>query len=159
MTIADTTDNSNVHLFIISYLSITRLVSGSSPVLVTTSSGATSLHAGSFGGGGLQSGQGQDAFGDVEFLSQEVDTFVGQGVVVVLPRELGLDEALRGQRLQRLDDIQVAGVDFFVLGLVEVLLGNNDTFLEQVLVDLLSVVLGNQHGGSGSWVSTVVKKI
>jgi hypothetical protein len=46
--------------------------------------------------------------GEVQPLPEVVETLGGQGVVVVLPRELGLDVAARGQRLARLDDEEVA---------------------------------------------------
>lgn len=60
-------------------------------------------------------------------MSQELYTLVGQGVVVVLPGELSLNVTLGGQGLQSLDDVQVSGVNFFVLWLVEVLLGDDNT--------------------------------
>ena len=37
------------------------------------------------------------------------------------------------------------GVKLIVLGLVEVLLGNHNTLLEEVLIDGDSVLLGHQH--------------
>jgi hypothetical protein len=46
--------------------------------------------------------------GEVQPLPEVVETLGGQGVVVVLPRELGLDVAARGQGLASLDDEQVA---------------------------------------------------
>lgn len=46
--------------------------------------------------------------GEVEPLAEVVETLGGEGVVVVLPRELGLDVAAGGQRLASLDDIEVA---------------------------------------------------
>lgn len=46
--------------------------------------------------------------GEVQPLPEVVETLGGQGVVVVLPRELGLDVAARGQGLAGLDDKQVA---------------------------------------------------
>ena len=46
---------------------------------------------------------------------------------VPLPGELGLEVAARGQGLAGLDDIEVLGVNVTVLGLVEVLLGDEDT--------------------------------
>lgn len=48
--------------------------------------------------------------------------------------------------MQGLDDVQVSGVNLLVLWLVEVLLSDDNTLLEEVLVDLLSVFLWNQHG-------------
>lgn len=104
-------------------------------------------------------------------FAEVVETLGGQGVVVVLPRELSLDIASGVEGLARLDDKQVLGVDIGVLGKVEVLLGHEDTLAEEVLwlslsvtqilspqfaflqsvvnylVDLLAVGLGNQHRG------------
>ena len=48
-------------------------------------------------------------------------------VVVVLPRELGLDVATRVQRLASLDHVEVLGVNVVMLGLVEILLGHEHT--------------------------------
>lgn len=101
----------------------------------------------------------------VEPLAEVVQTLWGEGVVVPLPRELGLQVAARGERLASLDDlesmlvrvarkfcpgnqamsyVEVLGVNLVVLWLVEVLLGHGDTLLEKVLVDLLAVLLWNQ---------------
>jgi hypothetical protein len=41
----------------------------------------------------------------MEPVAQVVETFGGQGVVVPLPRELGLEEAARGEGLAGLDDL------------------------------------------------------
>lgn len=71
-------------------------------------------------------GLGDNTLGKVEVLSEVLNTLVGEGVVVVLPRELGLDETLGGQRLKSLDDVKVLGVNVLVLGLVKVLLGDTD---------------------------------
>jgi hypothetical protein len=88
--------------------------------------------------------RGHDLSGQVKPLAKVVETLGGEGVVVVLPRELGLDIAARGQRLARLDNVQVLGVDVVVLGKVVVLLGDEDTLAEEVLVDLLAVGLGDE---------------
>lgn len=66
-------------------------------------------------------------------FAEVVETLGGQGVVVVLPRELSLDIAAGGERLASLDNEQVLGVDIGVLGEVEVLLGDEDTLSEEVL--------------------------
>jgi len=78
-------------------------------------------------------GSGNDLSGEVKPFAEVVETLGGQGVVVVLPRELGLDIAARVERLQSLDNEQVLGVDIGVLGKVEVLLGDEDTLTEEVL--------------------------
>lgn len=113
----------------------------------------------------LDVGGRNDLSGEVEPFAEVIETLGGQGVVVVLPRELGLDIAAGGERLASLDNEQVLGVDIGVLGEVEVLLGDEDTLTEEVLpecqflnnsnrssvggylVDLLAVGLGNQHRG------------
>jgi hypothetical protein len=81
----------------------------------------------------LNVGSGNDLSGEVKPFAEVVETLGGQGVVVVLPRELGLDIAARVERLQSLDNEQVLGVDIGVLGKVEVLLGDEDTLTEEVL--------------------------
>lgn len=45
-------------------------------------------------------------------------------------------------------NVKVLGVNLAVLGLVEVLLGDENTLAEEVLVDRLAVGLGNQPGGN-----------
>jgi hypothetical protein len=85
---------------------------------------------------------GHNLSGEVEPFAEVVETLGGKGVVVVLPREAGLDEAAGGERLAcvvltsgrsnaggagiltSLDDVKVLGVDVTVLGKVEVLLRN-----------------------------------
>lgn len=42
---------------------------------------------------------GHDLSGEVEPFAEVVETLGGEGVVVVLPREAGLDETARGERL------------------------------------------------------------
>ena len=83
----------------------------------------------------------------VEPLAQIVETLGGEGVVVPLPAELGLEETTRGKRLARLDHEEVLGVNVVVLGLVEVLLRNEYTLAEEVLVDLFAVGLGDEPEG------------
>ena len=52
-------------------------------------------------------------------------SFVGQGVVIPLPGELGLDESFRGEGLHRFDHFQVSdGGDVGVSGAVEVFRGD-----------------------------------
>lgn len=56
----------------------------------------------------LDVGSRDDLGREVKPLPEVVEALGGQGVVVVLPRELGLDVAARGQGLAGLDDIEVA---------------------------------------------------
>jgi hypothetical protein len=83
--------------------------------------------AGGTGADGLLEGGGEDLRGQVKVLTQVLNTLIGQGVVVVLPRELGLDVLLGVQGLESLDDLQVGDINLVVLGGVEVLLGDQDT--------------------------------
>lgn len=53
----------------------------------------------------LDVGGGDNLGGEVEPLAEVVKTLGGEDVVVVLPRELGLDEAAGVQRLASLDDL------------------------------------------------------
>lgn len=53
----------------------------------------------------LDVGLGDDLGGEVEPLAEVVETFGGQGVVVPLPGELGLEVAAGGQGLAGLDDL------------------------------------------------------
>lgn len=82
----------------------------------------------------LDVGGRDDLGGEVQPFAEVVEALGGQGVVVVLPRELGLDIAAGVERLQSLDDEEVLGVDIGVLGEVEVLLRDEDALAEEVLV-------------------------
>jgi len=53
----------------------------------------------------LDVGLGNDLGGKVEPLAEVVETLSGEGVVVPLPRELGLEVAAGGKRLASLDDL------------------------------------------------------
>ncbi len=104
-------------LVLSSLVTLTVVVSGAS--LGTATSG--------LGASGLLVGGGNDTVGETQPVSKVLNTRVGESVVVVLPRESGLNEALGGQRLKSLDDVKVSGVNFLVDSLVVVLLGNNNT--------------------------------
>jgi hypothetical protein len=90
---------------------------------------------------------GDNFSGKVEVFSQVVDTFISERVVIVLPRELGLDVTAGVQRLTSLDNFQVGDLKGRVTGEVVVLFGNQNTFLEKVFVDDFSVLLRDQHIG------------
>lgn len=75
--------------------------------------------------------------GEVEELSEVGKTLLGESVVVPLPRELSLDVALGVEGLHGLDNLEVSDSrEVRVGGAVEVLGGNENTLLEEVLVDL-----------------------
>jgi hypothetical protein len=60
---------------------------------------------------------------------------------------LSLDIPAGSEGLAGLDDVEVLGVDVVVLWEVVVLLCDEHTLTEEVLMDLLSVCLGNKPGG------------
>ena len=82
-------------------------------------------------------GLGNNLGRNVEVFSEVGESLIGEGVVVPLPRELGLDESLGGKGLHGLDDLEVSDGHVGVLGSVEILGSNEDTLLEEVLVDLI----------------------
>ena len=93
----------------------------------------------------LDVGLGNDLGREVEPFAEVVETLRGEGVVVPLPREAGLEVTARGQRLASLDNVKVLSINLAVLGKVEVLLSNENSLSEEVLVDLLAVGLGDEH--------------
>jgi hypothetical protein len=56
----------------------------------------------------------------VKPFAEVVETFGGQGVVIVLPRELGLEVAARGERLASLDDLFNICQRLFLLAPLEI---------------------------------------
>merc|ERR1719341_1007471 len=69
-------------------------------------------------------GGGHNLWGQVEVVTEVLDTLVGQVPVVMSPCKLLL---------------------LGVLGGVEVLLGNHHSLLEEVLIDGHAILLGHQH--------------
>ena len=94
----------------------------------------------------LDVGSRNDLSGKVQPFPEVIETLRSESVVVVLPRELSLDVAAGGERLACLDNVEVLGVNVVVLWKVVVLLCNEDTLSEEVLVDLLAVCLWNKPG-------------
>jgi hypothetical protein len=89
----------------------------------------------------LDVGRGNDLGGKVKPLAEVVETLGSQGVVVVLPRELGLDQAAAVEALHGLDHVEVLDRDLGVLRKVIVLLGDEDALAEQRLYICVSVSL------------------
>ena len=77
----------------------------------------------------------------MQIFAEVFDAFICEEVVVVLPRELGLDISSGVERLKGFDDLQVGNIDGLMLGLVEILLGNKHSFLKEISVYRLSVLL------------------
>jgi len=63
----------------------------------------------------------------------------------VTPGEALLDVLLGLEALHELDNLEIGHIDLRVLGGIEILLGIQHTLLEQILVDLHTVFLRNQH--------------
>jgi hypothetical protein len=59
-------------------------------------------------------------------LAEVLDTLGREHVVVPLPREAGLDEALGSQALHGLDNLEVGHIELLMLRRVEVLLGDEN---------------------------------
>jgi len=93
----------------------------------------------------LDVGCGDDLGGDVEPFTEVVEALGSEGVVVVLPGELGFEEAAGGEGLAGFDHEEVLGIDLAMFGEVEVFLGHEDTLTKEVLVDLLAVRLWDEH--------------
>lgn len=89
-------------------------------------------------------GGGDDGLGEMESRAEELNTGVGEVVVVVSPVVGVLNIRARLQRLHELNDIQVLHRDDGVL-VEDILASNQNSLLEQVGEDLGSVLLGNQH--------------
>mmetsp|Transcript_78194 Transcript_78194/g.138055 ORF Transcript_78194/g.138055 Transcript_78194/m.138055 type:complete len:200 (-) Transcript_78194:65-664(-) len=106
---------------------------------IITTHGAGSLGNGP--GGLLQCG-GNDLRGQVQVLTEVLNPLVGQIVVVVAPSVLCLDESLGVEAAHQLNADQVGNVHLGML-LAEVLLGNQNSLLKEVLVDLFPVLLGH----------------
>jgi len=89
--------------------------------------------------------------GEVEVLSEVLNTFVGEDPVEVSPGELLLEVASGSQRLASLDDVQVWDIlDVIVhassISLAD-LFGDHDAILEKSGVDLVSDFPVHKHGG------------
>jgi len=82
---------------------------------------------------------------EMEPFAKVVETLGGQSVVVVLPGELGLKVSTRGEGLASLDDIEVLGINVGMFGKVEVLLCDENSLAEDMLMNLLTVGLRNKH--------------
>ena len=119
----------------------------------------------------LDVGRWNDFGGQVEPFTEVVKPFGCEGVIVVLPGELGLKIAARGQRLAGFDNLcgrdgsqwvkmyqgiclstyeEILRVDVAVLGEVGVLLGHEDTLTEEVFVDFLAVRFWDKPVGNVS---------
>lgn len=83
------------------------VTTGRTATLAVTALLLATEHAAGRGVGALllDVGLGDDLGGEVEPLAEVVETFGGQGVVVPLPGELGLEVAAGGQGLAGLDDL------------------------------------------------------
>ena len=83
-------------------------------------------------------------------LAEIRQSLIGEGVVIPLPGELGLDEALRGQGLHGFDDLEVPdGGDIGMSWAVEVFGGDEDAFFEEGFVYLERVSAGEVRKKGG----------
>jgi len=77
---------------------------------------------------------------EVQPFTEVLDTLGCDGVVVVLPRELGLDETLGCQTLEGFDDFEIWNVEIFMFQEVVILLSNQYALLEEIFVDDAAVL-------------------
>lgn len=89
----------------------------------------------------LDVGSWNNLSGEMKPLAEVVEALWGEGVVVVLPRELGLDVTTGGKGLESLDHEEVLGVNIWVLWEIVILSANGHTLAEEVLMDLAGPVL------------------
>jgi len=75
-----------------------------------------------------------DLSGEVEPFAKVVESLGGQGVVVVLPRELGLEVVAGGERLASFDHVEVLGVDLKMLGCIVVFLRDEDSLCKWMAI-------------------------
>ena len=91
----------------------------------------------------------------------------GEYIVIILPRELGLYETLRGETLKSLDDLEIRNIKVFVLRRIKVFFSHKNTLyrtsttvrtaikfkdrlkhtFEEVLVDDTPVLFRDDHAG------------
>ena len=128
---------------------VTAAVLAVTALTVTTGSAVSTLTATNGGTSGASRalvGSGDNLGREVEVLAEVLNTLVGEGVEVPLPRELGMDITTRGERLESLDNLKVGDLELRVLN-VEVLGGDHNTLLEERGVDVLAVLLADDHFG------------
>lgn len=90
--------------------------------------------------------------GQVQELTQVLNTLVSKRVEVPLPRELRVHVTARGERLKSLDNLEVRDLELRVLN-SEVLGGDHNTLLEERGVDRLAVLLADDHfEGVVNWI-------
>lgn len=88
---------------------------------------------------------GDNVLTEVQVLLEVLDSGVREPPVVVLPRECLLDKAAASQRLHHLHHLDVRELSAGVFLKEGVLLGGHYAILEQLSVQQLAVLLGNEH--------------
>merc|ERR1719240_1453102 len=106
---------------------------------------AAATEAVSLRAGGLLQGSRDDFRGEVEVVTEVLDTLVSEVVVLPLPRILVLHQVARAEGLHELEHVHVRNIKFIVLGFAPVVLCAHDSLLEEVGVDVNTVLLGNKH--------------
>jgi hypothetical protein len=86
-----------------------------------------------------------DVDGCSEIVAHLLNTLLIKVVIEPLPIEVHIQEALCFETSADHLDLQVRNREFLMLGYFVVLLHNNDAFLEEVLVDLPSFLLRDEH--------------
>merc|ERR1712124_17146 len=126
---------------------VTASLAAITPAALAAGSTGVTLHTTGRRARGLLEGVGNDLLGEVQVRTEVLDTLVGEVPVVPLPTELLSDVPAGLQGSQQLNDVDVLDGELLVsvLGFVAVLLGNHDTLFEEVVVNDLAVLLGDEH--------------
>merc|ERR1719493_436671 len=129
--------------------SSSRSSSVSSPItlsLVTSSTGSSRSSWPSFSGSLSLQSRGDNFWGQVQVVTQILNSLVGQVPVVMAPSELLLHVTAGFKGSEGFNDLQVRNsLQLRVLGSVEILLSHHHALFEEVLVDGNTVLLRHQH--------------
>merc|ERR1719347_2146346 len=121
----------------------------SSPItfsLVTSSTGSSRCSWPGFSGSLSLQSRGNNLWGQVQVVTQVLNSLVGQVPVVMAPSKLLLHVPAGFQGSEGFNDLKVGNsLQLRVLGCVEILLSHHHALFEEVLIDGYTVLLGHQH--------------
>merc|ERR1719422_1983858 len=122
-----------------------EVLSGSSSGVSLLVRSVLATTAGSLGTLLTLEGGWHDLWGEMEEVTEVLDSLVAEVPVVVAPGELLVNKTARLQGLAGLGDMQVWYVDIGVLSQMKIFLSHHDALHEELLIDGYSVGLGHQH--------------
>merc|ERR1719347_1068655 len=129
--------------------SSSRSSSVSSPItlsLVTSSTGSSRCSWPGFSGSLPLQSRGDNFWGQVQVITQILNSLVSQVPVVMAPSELLLYVTARFKGSKGFNDLKVGNsLQLRVLSSVEILLSHHHALFEEVLVDGYTILLRHQH--------------